>query len=335
MAARVQRGEVVTWSRIEELPDEAAVEREAWVASGLASQIALPLVVGETVVGGLVFGAERREHDWEPHGRLRGLQIVAEVLANALARTQGEREMGRLRQELAHIGRVSAMGELTASLAHELHQPLTAILNNAHVAQTLLTGAIVDVAELREILTDIVADDERAADVIRRVRLLLRKGDLEYGPLDLNEIVGEVARLVTNDTATRKMSMRVIVAPELPDVRGDRVQLQQVLLNLVLNGLDAMQAPGTGDRTLVIRTFRDSETLVGVAVQDSGSGIAAEDADHIFEPLYTTKREGIGMGLAIARTIVGAHGGRLTARNNADAGATFQFTLPVNRPRRR
>jgi signal transduction histidine kinase len=335
VAARVQRGEVVAWPRIEALPGEAAVDREAWRARGLASQVALPLLVGQTVVGGLMLGAVGREHDWEQHGQLRGLQIIAEVFANALARTRGEREMGRLRQELAHIGRVSAMGELTASLAHELNQPLTAILNNAHVAQSLLDAEIIDLAELREILTDIVADDERAAEVIRRVRLLLRKGDLEYVPLNLNEIVGEVARLVTSDMATRNVSMRLTVTPELPDVRGDRVQLQQVLLNLVLNGLDAMQAPAVGDRTLVIRTFRDSDALVGVAVQDSGSGIAAEDADHIFEPLYTTKREGIGMGLAIARTIVGAHGGRLTGRNNVDVGATFQFTLPVNGARRR
>jgi C4-dicarboxylate-specific signal transduction histidine kinase len=335
VASRVRRGEVVAWSRIEELPAEAGVDREAWLARGIASQVALPLLVGQTVVGGLLFGAVRREHDWEQHGHLRGLQIIAEVFANALARTQGEREIGRLRQELAHIGRVSAMGELTASLAHELNQPLTAILNNAHVAQSLLDAKIVDLAELREILTDIVADDQRAADVIQRVRLLLRKGDLEYVPLNLNEIVGEVARLVTSDMATRNVSMRLTVAPELPDVRGDRVQLQQVLLNLVLNGLDAMQAPAIGDRTLVIRTFRDSEALVGVAVQDSGSGIAEQDADRIFEPLYTTKREGIGMGLAIARTIVGAHGGRLTAGNNVGGGATFQFTLPVNKARRR
>jgi two-component system sensor kinase FixL len=270
----------------------------------------------------------RRPQDWERHGR--GLQIVAEVFANALARTQGEREMRRLRGELAHIGRVSAMGELTASLAHELNQPLTAILNNAFVAQSLLGAKVVDLAEVRTILTEIVADDERAAHVIQRVRLLLKKGDLEYVPLDLNEIVDEVARLVTTDTAARNMAMQIAVAPGLPQVRGDRVQLQQVLLNLVLNGLDAMQVCATGDRALVIRTFRHSDALVGVAVQDSGSGIAAEHADHIFEPLYTTKSEGTGMGLAIARTIVGAHGGRLTARNNADGGATFQFTLPVD-----
>ena len=238
--------------------------------------------------------------------------------------------MQRLRQELAHIGRVSAMGELTASLAHELNQPLTAILNNAQVAQQLLASNVVDVVEMREILTDIVADDRRAADVIRRVRLLLKKGDLEYVPLDLNEIVTDVARLVTSDAAARNVSMRLAVAPGLPSVRGDRVQLQQVLLNLVLNGLDALRAPDIPDRILSIRTFRESEEFVGIAVQDSGAGIAAKDADHIFEPLYTTKSEGIGMGLAIARTIVGAHGGRLTATNNVDGGATFQFLLPAD-----
>ena len=257
-------------------------------------------------------------------------QLSGEVFASALARTRGDEEMQRLRQELAHIGRVSAMGELTASLAHELNQPLTAILNNAQVAQQLLESDVVDVVEMREILDDIVADDKRAADVIRRVRQLLRKGDLEYAALDLNEIVAEVGRLVIGDAAIRDVSLRLTVAPDLPSVRGDRVQLLQVLLNLVLNGLDAMCAPATGDRILGIRTFREGEAFVGVAVRDSGPGIAAKDADHIFEPLYTTKREGIGMGLAIARTIVGAHGGRLTADNNADGGATFQFVLPVD-----
>jgi len=257
-------------------------------------------------------------------------RLSGEVSANALARTRGDQEMQRLRQELAHIGRVSALGELTASLAHELNQPLTAILNNAQVAQQLLDSDVVDVPEMREILHDIVADDKRAAEVIRRLRRLLRKGDLEYLVLDLNELATEVARLVTGDAANREVTVRLTVAPDLPRVRGDRVQLQQVLLNLVLNGLDAMGAPTSADRVLDIRTFREGETFVGVAVRDAGPGIASKDADHIFEPLYTTKREGIGMGLAIARTIVGAHGGRLTAENNVDGGATFRFVLPAD-----
>ncbi len=254
------------------------------------------------------------------------------MFANALSRRQVELEAQRLRQEMAHIGRVSAMGELTASLAHELNQPLTAILNNAQVAQRFLAAEVVDLAEMQEILNDIVADDKRAADVIRRLRQLLKKGDLEYVSLDLNEVVTEVARLVTSDAAIRSVSMRVEAIAGLPRVRGDRVQLQQVVLNLVLNGLDAMRDAGTDDRkSLVIRTFSGSAAVVGVAVHDTGPGIAEKSMDHIFDPLYTTKTDGIGMGLAIARTIVEAHGGRLTALNNDDGGATFQFTLPVDK----
>jgi signal transduction histidine kinase len=329
--ARVQRGEVVAFSRVEELPEEAAVDRRTCGERGITSQVTLPLLVSGRVVGALVFGAVQAERAWERDGLLQALQLVGEVFANALSRHQGEHEMQRLRQELAHIGRVSAMGELTASLAHELNQPLTAILNNAQVAQRFLAADVVDIAEIREILDDIVADDKRAADVIQRLRLLLKKGDLEYVSLDINEIVTEVARLVMTDAAIRNVSVRLDVATGLPRVRGDRVQLQQVLLNLVLNGLDAMRKPGGGDRRLVIRTFRESESAVAVAVQDAGSGIPPGDAAHIFEPLYTTKPEGIGMGLAIARTIVGAHGGRLRGDSNADGGATFQFTLPVEK----
>jgi signal transduction histidine kinase len=331
MMHRVQRGEIVALARIDELPDEAAVDRRTCLARGIKSQVALPLLVGGIVVGGLVFGADRAERAWEQDGLLQAFQLVGEVFANALSRQQGELEMQRLRQELAHIGRVSAMGELTASLAHELNQPLTAILNNAQVAQRFLAAEVVDVGEMREILNDIVADDKRAAAVIRRLRLLLKKGDLEYVSLDLNEIVTEVARLVMSDAAIRNVSVRLDLAPDLPRVRGDRVQLQQVVLNLVLNGLDAMRELASGDRSLIIRTFSESAAVVGVAVRDAGPGIAEQDAQRIFEPLYTTKSDGIGMGLAITRTIVGAHGGRLRAENNADAGATFQFTLPVEK----
>ena len=328
IAARIQRGHVVECSPVEELPDEAAVDRRSLRAHGLGWSVGLPLVVGGTVVGGLVFAAVRGENARQLDDLLPQLRLLGEVFANILSRKQGELESQRLRQEMAHVGRVSAMGELTASIAHELNQPLTAILNNARVAQRLLASEVVDVAQVREILNDIAADDKRAADVILRLRRLLQKGDLEYTVLDLNEVATEVARLVTSDAAIRDVPLRVEPAAAAPLVRGDRVQLQQVVLNLVLNGLDAMRA-SAGDRSLIIRTFTDGRTVAGIAVRDAGTGIATSDMAHIFEALFTTKAEGLGMGLAISRTIIQAHGGRLTATNNDDGGgATFQFALP-------
>jgi signal transduction histidine kinase len=186
------------------------------------------------------------------------------------------------------------------------------------------------VREIRVILRDIVADDKRAAAVISGLRALLKKGEPEFVPLDLNELVGEVAWLMRSDTIMRNVSMSLELSPDLPSTRGDRVQLQQVVLNLVLNGLEAMREPYAGSRTLVIRTGRDGAGALRVTVQDSGPGIAEKDLGHIFEPLYTTKREGLGMGLAIVRTIVNAHGGGVGAENNPEGGASLWFTLPVN-----
>jgi signal transduction histidine kinase len=328
MTSRLRRGDVVSFSPLAKLPDDAAVDRRSYLAHRIKPQVAVPLQVGGTVVGGLVFGAVGAERA-ESKELIRQLQLIGEVFANALSRKQGELEAQRLRQELAHIGRVSAMGELTASLAHELSQPLTAILNNAEAVQCFLAGDVVNLELAREALDDIVADDKRAGDVIRRLRVLLKKGDLEFAWLDANEIVSEVAWLVRNDAVGRNVCMRLELAPDLANVRGDRVQLQQVVLNLVLNGFEAMRESGPGDRTLVIRTVRDGEAAVGISIEDSGSGFDETDNDRMFQPLYTTKTEGLGMGLAIARTIVGAHGGRLWAANNVTHGATFHFTLPV------
>jgi two-component system, LuxR family, sensor kinase FixL len=233
----------------------------------------------------------------------------------------------RLRQELAHIGRVSALGELTASLAHELNQPLTAILNNAEVAQHHLDAPVIDGAKLRDILSDIVADDKRAAGVIQRLRTMLKKGKVEHVALNVNDIVREVTDLVRNDTILRDIPVHLDLAAGLLTVRGDRGQLQQVVLNMVLNGLEATSAANGQAHGLVIRTAADGKNVV-VAVEDSGTGIDLENVDRLFEPLYTTKAEGLGMGLSIARTIVGAHGGELRAANNPRGGATFEFTLP-------
>ena len=332
MTARLQRGDVVSFSELERLPDEAAVDRQSYLAHRVKPQVAMPLVAGGAVVGGLVFSTGDTERPGSGELLLmQQLQLLGEVFANALSRKQGELETQRLRQELTHIGRVSAMGELTASLAHELNQPLTAILSNAQTAQGLLALDVVDLEAVRELLSDIVADDKRAAAVIHRLRILLRKGDPEFVPLAVNEIVGEVAWLVRSDALIRNVSMSLELAPDLPSVLGDRVQLQQVVLNLVLNGLEALRPPWAGARTLVIRTATAGTAAVTVAVQDSGTGIDEKDADCIFEPLYTTKAEGLGMGLAIARTIVAAHGGRLVAANNEQGGATVYFTLPVRR----
>ncbi|HYE94070.1 MAG TPA: ATP-binding protein, partial [Terriglobales bacterium] len=329
--ARMRRGEVVAFSRIEELPEEADADRRACLELGIRSQVALPLLVGGAVVGGFVFGSVRTHRTWNPDEPIQGLRLLGEVFANAIARRQVELEAQRLRQAMAHVGRVSAMGELTASLAHELNQPLTAILTNAQVAQRLLAADAPSLDEVREILADIVADDRRAAEVIRRLRLLLKKGDLEYAPLDVNDVVREVARLVMSDVAIRKLAIRLALTPDVLRVRGDRVQLQQVVLNLVLNALDAAGEPLTADRSVLIRTFTEAPGLACVAVEDAGPGISEKDAPQIFEPLYTTKADGTGMGLAIARTIVEAHGGRITAANNEIAGATFRFSIPVER----
>jgi signal transduction histidine kinase len=329
VAARLQGGEVVRFSRIKELPeDEAAVDRRTYLRLGITSQVEVPLRAGGALLGALRFSSLGIERVW-PDELVQRLQLLGEVFANVLSRRQSELEAQRLRQDLSHVARVSTMGALTTSLAHELNQPLTAILSNAQAAQAVLESSPVNLEEIREILADIVQDDKRAGEVIRRLRGLLKKDGLEITAIEVNEIVSEVARLVTGDAVLRNVSVHLDLAEQLPRVQGDRVQLQQVILNLILNGLDAMRAPGTGERVLLLQTAREGPGAVRIAVRDSGPGIDEADVEHIFQAFYTTKTDGMGMGLAIARSIVEAHGGRLTARNNPEGGATFSFTLPV------
>jgi PAS domain S-box-containing protein len=242
---------------------------------------------------------------------------------------QAEAVARRSLEEIAHLNRVSAMGELTTSLAHELNQPLAAILSNAQAASRFLNGVSPDLTQARECLIDIVADDKRAGEVIRRLRALLKKEDSKTTKVDLNAVVGDVIRLLHNDTMLRKVSVAFEPSSDLPVVLGDRVQLYQVVLNLIMNGLEASVEQEPRDRWLKVRTTWSSGGGVELTVEDSGTGIAKTDLDRVFEPFFTTKGEGLGMGLAISRSIVQAHGGRLWAENSEDSGALFRCVLPA------
>jgi PAS domain S-box-containing protein len=243
-------------------------------------------------------------------------------------RRRADLEASRLREELAHISRVTLMGELTASLAHELNQPLTAIATNAHAGRRYLAMPAPRLDEVREILADVAADARRAGEVIHRLRSLLKKDASHFRPLDLNEVIREVVALTRTDAIIRHQPIDLALASDLPPVLGDRVQLQQVLLNLVLNGMDAMAACPPVERQLTIETRPDGAG-VRVGVRDRGAGIPAERLGTIFATFFTTKSDGMGMGLAISRSIVEAHGGEIWAENNPGGGAAFWFTLPV------
>ena len=245
------------------------------------------------------------------------------------ARKQAEQETQLLRQEIAHAGRVSMMGQLASGLAHEINQPLASILRNAEAAELFLQHPSPDLEEIRAILSDIRSDDERAGQVIDRMRGLLKRQTPDTGRLDVGALVGDVAALVRVDAATRQVKLDIEVSPDLPHVRGDRVQIQQVLLNLILNGMDALNGTRLEARRVNVTARLDDPQFVEIAVGDTGHGIPADTLARIFEPFFTTKPNGLGIGLAVSRTIVEAHKGRLWAENRNGDGAAFRFTLPI------
>jgi len=256
-----------------------------------------------------------------------GRRRLRSVMIDITERRQAELEAQQQRQLLTHVTRVATLGELSGALAHELSQPLTSILSNAQAAQRLLTREPVDLAEVQDIIKDIVDDDRRAGAVIHRWRTLLRKGETLLQPLDLNEVTSEVLRLAHSELVGHGVTVTAQLAPGLPAVRGDRVGLQQVLLNLIVNACDAMKLNEAARRHLTVVTGPDGAGAVQITIADRGGGIPADRLERVFEPFFTTKEGGLGLGLAICRSIVAAHGGRLWVANNADCGATFCFTL--------
>lgn len=259
-----------------------------------------------------------------------GTAVLASII-DITERRKSEAEMAQQRNELAHLSRVTMLGELSGSLAHELNQPLTAILSNAQAGLRFLAQNPGNIDEVRHILEDIAEDDKRAGEVIRRLRSLLKKGDVRYGPVDINQVVLDVLKLMHTDLANRNVTVSTELAEGLPMVEGDRVQLQQVVLNLIMNGCDAMdRAPR--ERRLTLRTTASGGGEVEISVADCGPGIPPENLERIFEPFMSTKADGMGLGLAVCRSIVTAHDGRLWATNNVDRGATLHITLPAREP---
>jgi PAS domain S-box-containing protein len=256
---------------------------------------------------------------------------IVEFVGAAMDVTERKRAEEALRQaqaDLAHVSRVTTMGELVASIAHEVNQPLGAIVTNGSACLRLLSRDTPDLDKSREIISRMIKDGMRASEVIKRVRELLHKAPSEKTPLNINETVQEVIDLVNSDLRRSKVGLLIELAADLPPVTGDRIQLQQVILNMILNAKDAMSEVHTHPREVVITTLKNESSGVVVAVQDSGKGLDPKDAESIFDPFFTTKADGMGLGLSISQRIIEDHGGRMWAIPNKPQGAVFQFTLP-------
>ena len=241
---------------------------------------------------------------------------------------QAEDALHHAQSALAHVTRVTTLGEMTASIAHELNQPLAAVVNNASACLRWLAANNLD--EARQSAALIIADGHRAGEIISRIRALAKKAPPQKDWLNINETITEVIALARSELQKNRVSLQTQLSSDVPLILADRIQLQQVILNLIINAVEAMSEVGEDPRELLVGSAKDESQGVLVAVRDSGPGLDPKSLDHIFTAFYTTKPQGMGMGLAISRSIIEAHGGRLWATANDGPGATFQFTLQVS-----
>jgi len=326
-SATLRRGEAFFFSSLSELPPEAATDVETFRVHGPKSNVTLPLVANGQVFGALAFATLSAERKWRLD-EITELKLIAQIIGNVVGRQRAELREEQLRTELAHAMRVASLGELTATLAHELNQPLAAILSNAQAALRFLAAGAIEPEELRAILSDIVRDDKRAGNVIHHLRVMVSKRPAVREICEINELVGEVLELMRGEMVESQVEVRSALAAGLPPVQAARVELQQVLVNLLVNAVQAMEATPRELRIIEVETRAEAEVVI-VTVRDRGHGVAPERLPAIFDSFFSTKASGLGMGLSICRRIIESHAGRIEARNHVEGGATFSFALPI------
>jgi C4-dicarboxylate-specific signal transduction histidine kinase len=300
----------------------------AVLKAGFRSSLVVPLLKDDEVIGIIALGRKQTQPFADKQISL--FTDFAAQAAIALETTRRERQYREMQSDLAHANRVATMGQLTASIAHEIKQPIATARNNARAALNFLDKSPPDAAEVREALACIVNDIDRTNDVVDRIGCLIKKAPPRKEVLDLNAAILEVTALTRGEAVKSGVTMGTQLADDLPLIQCDRVQLQQVILNLIVNAIHSMSGVEDGDRELNISTARIEPEGVCVAVRDTGLGLRPESLPRVFEPFYTTKPDGMGMGLSICRSIVEAHGGRLWATRGEPRGALFQFTIPAD-----
>jgi signal transduction histidine kinase len=325
-------GETVVMSSLNTLPHEAAIDRESFQKYGPKSIVIVPIKVGGTAVGAISFASLNEERSW-PRDLVGKFESVAEIFGFALERTRAVAEMLRLRNELSYVSKATALAELAASMAHELNQPLAAILSNAEALQAILASGRPDFEEVKAGLADIIQDDNHAREIIQRVWALFRHKEVIKSKIDVTEMLGEIARILRSEASIRNISLLIDVTQPIPSIIAERVQIRQAIINVVLNAFDAVA--GIDDRPREVRVGAKQlgpSGSIQILVGDLGKGIAPAAIPKIFDPFFTTKPHGKGMRLAIAKSIVEAHSGRLSVAFNSERGTTFEIMLPISEP---
>lgn len=327
MHARIRNGECVSFSSIDELPADAMRDMEMFRIHGPKSNITIPLTVNGEVFGALAFATLGKERVWTGD-EIADLKLIAEIIGNVISRQRAEIRADQLRAEIMHSTRAAMLGELAATMAHELNQPLTAILSNAQAARRFMAAdENVNPGEIQSILDDIVRDSKRAGSVIHNLRAMLSKEPAAREICSINEIIREAIEFMHGELVGHQTQVQYRLPDNIAPVSIEKVEMQQVLMNLLLNAIQAMEQTPPESRFIEINTSC-IDGAVKVEVRDNGCGIPSDRLSEIFAPFYTTKNTGLGMGLAICRRMIEAHSGRIQAINHKNGGSSIIFMLP-------